>query len=85
MACSSSCATKDHATWGECVRAKAIRHTVAIPGNDYDPARSKSWDSELSLYRDARAQGIQPAGTKRAQIENAMKISDATGQAYQAG
>lgn len=43
---------------------------------------SKKWDSELELYRTARAQGIQPDGTSRAKIEKAIDISNQTGYAY---
>lgn len=43
---------------------------------------SKKWDKELQAYRDARAQGIQPAGTSMKKIEEAVKISDKTGKAY---
>ena len=35
---------------------------------------SKKWDKELQAYRDARAQGIQPAGTSMKKIEEAVKI-----------
>lgn len=85
MACSAACPTPGvHQTYGECLRAKALQVDVAVPGTGYDPARQKAWDSELDLYRTARSQGIQPAGTKRHQIENAIKISDTTGKAYQA-
>lgn len=43
---------------------------------------SKKWDKELQAYRDARAQGIQPAGTSMKKVEEAIKISDKTGKAY---
>jgi hypothetical protein len=46
---------------------------------------TKKWDKELQAYRDARAQGIQPAGTTMKKVEEAIKISDKTGKAYQAG
>lgn len=86
MACSSGClAPGTHATYGECLKAKNLRHAVSVPGNNHDRAKQKSWDSELDLYRTARAQGVQPSGTSRAQVENALKISNETGMAYQAG
>lgn len=44
----------------------------------------KKWEKELQLYRDARAQGIQPSGTSTAKIQAAMDISDKTGKAYDA-
>ena len=40
------------------------------------------WDAELKAYKDARAQGIQPAGTSMKQIQKAVEISDKTGKAY---
>jgi hypothetical protein len=43
---------------------------------------NKKWDNELSLYREARKQGIQPDGTSTAQIQKAMDVSDKTGHAY---
>ena len=45
---------------------------------------NKKWDGELQAYRDARAQGVQPASTKMKDIRAAMEISEKTGRAYQA-
>ena len=45
----------------------------------------KKWNSELEAYRSARAQGIQPNGTKRKQIEAAHDASDRLGAAYDGG
>lgn len=77
--CSSRCLTRDHKTFGECMRAKGLQLTPNLSNTQ----ATKSWDGELQAYRDARRQGVQPRGTKMAQIEEAMKISDATGHAYQ--
>jgi hypothetical protein len=46
---------------------------------------TKKWDKELQAYRDARAQGIQPAGTSMKKVQQAVKISNETGKAYKAG
>jgi uncharacterized protein YdaU (DUF1376 family) len=43
---------------------------------------NKKWDNELKLYRDARAQGMQPEGTSTAKIRKAMDVSDKTGHAF---
>jgi uncharacterized protein YdaU (DUF1376 family) len=43
---------------------------------------NKKWDNELKLYRDARAQGIQPEGTSTAKIRKALDVSDKTGHAF---
>jgi hypothetical protein len=42
----------------------------------------KKWTSELKAYRDARDQGIQPAGTTRKHIEEAYSASAELGKAY---
>ena len=42
----------------------------------------KKWNSELEAYRSARAQGIQPNGTKRKQIQAAHDASERLGSAY---
>lgn len=42
----------------------------------------KKWTSELKAYKDARAQGIQPAGTTRAHVEQAYEASEKLGKAY---
>lgn len=82
--CSSSCPTRDHSTWGECVRGKGLKIGWAASASGLDLSAEKRKDSELALYKQARSEGIQPSGTKRHQIENALSISDATGTAFQA-
>lgn len=76
--CSSACPTKDHKTFGECMRAKNLQLNPHLS----DTGASKAWDAELSAYRDARAQGIQPSGTTMAKVREAVEISNATGVAY---
>jgi hypothetical protein len=44
----------------------------------------KKWNAELKAYRDARAQGMQPAGTRMADIESAYTASETLGKAYNA-
>lgn len=44
----------------------------------------KKWNSELQAYRDARSQGIQPAGTTRAHVEAAYEASVTLGKPYNA-
>lgn len=51
-------------------------------GQDF--TAQKKWDKELALYRSAREQGIQPAGTTTAKVRAALEASDKTGVAYQA-
>jgi hypothetical protein len=49
------------------------------------PVSKKQWDGRLKFYKDARNQGIQPAGTHPEQVKAAYKASDTLGKAYDAG
>ena len=44
----------------------------------------KKWNAELNAYRDARDQGIQPAGTSMKQIQEAHKASEVLNKPYNA-
>lgn len=84
MACRSGCITQDHESWGDCLRASNIQMATGdangeLVGNGWT---NKKWDNELSLYREARAQGIQPEGTSTAKIRKAMDVSDKTGHPF---
>lgn len=79
--CRTGCKTKDHASWGECARAANMRVAYCGIGGG-DATAQKQWDSELELYRQARAQGIQPEGTTRNKVEAAIKASNKFGAAY---
>lgn len=75
--CRAGCRTRDHRSWGECARTAAL--------SVYDGARHRNWEGELQAYRDARAQGIQPAGTTMPKIRKALDVSDKRGVAFDAG
>lgn len=45
----------------------------------------KKWDKELQLYRDAKAQGVQPAGTSTKAIRSALEASEVLNKPYDAG
>ena len=79
--CASTCTTRDHRTWGECVRAKGVQ----VNPNLMHVGAQKKMDSELQNYRDARRQGVQPASVTQKAIDQAMAISDKTGRAFKAG
>lgn len=49
-----------------------------------DASGQKAWDRELQEYRDARAQGIQPATTRTKDIRAAVEMSNHYGDAYDA-
>ena len=44
----------------------------------------KKWNAELQAYRDARSQGVQPAGTTMKAVKEALDASDKLGAAYNA-
>lgn len=85
MACRTGCATKDHASYAECLRSAAVRVAYCNSAGGMDYTAQKRWDKELSSYKDARAEGLQPSGTKLSQVESARRIADATGTAFKAG
>lgn len=84
MACTTGCATKDHKTMGECLRAKGVRTTYVNHLMGFDRDSAKKWDNDLAAYRDARRQGIQPASCDRAATDAAVQASDRMGVAYRA-
>lgn len=77
--CRTGCLTKDHWSYSDCARALQLNTGLDLTFSQ------KKWDAELSAYRSARSQGIQPDGTTMDKIEAAVKFSDATGVAYGAG
>lgn len=80
--CRAGCRTKDHASWGDCLRDAGVRTYLASPSKGLDGTAQKRWDSELDLYRQARSEGIQPDGTTLNKVTEAMRKSDAAGMAY---
>lgn len=80
--CTSGCTTQDHASYGDCLRAKAVKTYLAAPSRGLDGTAQKQWDQELDLYRKARKEGIQPSGTTMNKVTDALRQSDAAGAAY---
>ena len=82
------------------MKVKGKRHDILNPNcdcfgckastlqmNTGDAARDipdKKWNAELKAYRDARDQGMQPAGTSMGHIQQAHKASEVMGKAYNA-
>ena len=85
MACREACLTKDHANWGECMRAVNLHIGYAQSAKGLDYTKQKKWDNELALYQTARKQGIQPDSTKTKDIRRAIDISEKTGKPYGKG
>lgn len=79
--CSSGCLTQDHATYGECLKAKNSSVAGMQPSQEYK--RRDLWQTEIKEYRAARAQGIQPKSTKLADIRSAVSASQKLDKAVQ--
>lgn len=61
--------------------------TLELNTGDAGRAESMSqrkWDAELNAYREARRQGVQPAGTTMKAVKEAMQASDNLGSAFNA-
>lgn len=69
--CSTSCPTKDHASFGECMRSKNLHLSPHV--NDAYATRQVAWDKELDNYASAVRQGLNPAGTKQHHVDAAIK------------
>lgn len=82
MACRTGCKTQDHKNYHACLRDAGVRTYLASPSKGLDGSTQKAWDRELHEYREARRQGIQPDGTTRAKVEDAVRRSDDAGAAY---
>lgn len=81
MACTTGCRTQDHASYGECLRSKAVR----IPAMPVEALGiQKKADKNLDAYADARKVGIQPASTRPGDVAQAVAVSDKIGEAYKA-
>lgn len=76
--CRTGCRTRDHETYGQCIRDANPRVTFSATPNN-------SWDRGLEKYKAAREEGIQPDSTNVNDVEVARAFSDKTGVAYDAG
>lgn len=74
--CSATCPTKNHMTFGECMRAKALKLSPRI--SDSYGTKQKAWDKELDSYESAVRQGVHPEGTTQAKIDKAMRKAEAS-------
>ena len=69
--------------WCDCFGCKA--KTLQLNSGDAKrDVSDKKWTSELNAYKNARAQGMQPAGTTMRHVEEAHKASEVLGKAYDA-
>jgi len=84
MACRTGCITKNHASYGECLRSASLRVGWGRSHLGIDRTREKGKETELDLYRQARAAGVQPATTRTPDIRKAMEVSEKAGAAFDA-
>lgn len=79
MACSSGCRTKDHKSYGACLKSKGIQ----IEGVEAHDVNRKI-RSDVEEYVDARREGIQPESISLKDTMMARRITEATGVPYRA-
>jgi len=82
MYCRSGCREKNHSSYAECLRAANVQQAATMNSpmqKYYDTTKN-----ELSAYRTARANGIQPEGTTMKKIKAAEQASRVLGRAYNA-
>lgn len=74
MSCASSCLTRDHKTYGECLRAKSLQ--VSPNFNEIYSSKQRAWDRDLDHYDSAVRQGLSPEGTQRHQVDAAFREAE---------
>jgi hypothetical protein len=75
--CRSGCSAQNHRSYSECCQGLSINSGAVY-------SRDRAWNKELDSYDNAVAAGMQPAGTSQAKVDEAVRISDATGVPYRA-
>ena len=80
--CTSSCKTKDHTNYGECMRSNTPMFVGVNPtktGWDQDKVKK---EREIQSYWDATRQGIEPRSTRKKDIDAAVRLSNDAGKAF---
>ena len=81
--CTSSCKTKDHASYGECLRSNTPMFVGVSPTRTgWDQDKVKKDEKEIQSYWDATRQGIEPRSTRKKDIDAAVKLSNDAGKAF---
>ena len=81
--CTSSCKTKDHANYGECIRSNTPMFVGVNPTRTgWDQDKVKRDEKEIQSYWDATRQGIEPRSTRKKDIDAAVKLSNDAGKAF---
>lgn len=82
MTCRSGCKTQDHGSYAECLQAANVTVTAVV--NSPLQAMYEQTKGELSAYRTARANGIQPGGTTMEKVRQAEEATRILGRPYDA-
>ena len=81
--CTSSCKTKDHANYGECMRSNTPMFVGVNPTKTgWDQDKVKKDEKEIQSYWDATRQGIEPRSTRKKDIDAAVRLSNDAGKAF---
>jgi len=81
--CTSSCKTKDHNSYGECLRSNTPMFVGVSPTRTgWDQDKVKKDEREIQSYWDATRQGIEPRSTRKKDIDAAVKLSNDAGKAF---
>ena len=81
--CTSSCKTKDHDNYGECMRSNIPMFVGVNPTKTgWDQDKVKKDEREIQSYWDATRQGIEPRSTRKKDIDAAVKLSNDAGKAF---
>lgn len=76
--CRTGCRERNHRSYAECLRSAGVGVNLSVTPNN-------PWDKDVDRYKAARAEGIQPDGTSRRAVEEAVAFSDRFGTAYDGG
>lgn len=73
-----------HETYGAHLRAKNLNIGYCQSWRGLDKSAQDHMESEVEAYRNARREGIQPAGSTTQQVRYAIEQSDKFGKAFDA-
>lgn len=73
--CTSTCTTRDHDSFGECVRAKNVR-AMWLGGTGPSMGDQRRFDRTNQDFRKAVADGLSPAGVSDSAIHAAYDAAE---------
>jgi hypothetical protein len=84
MNCASSCKTKNHDSYAQCLQQNMpmIAPSTHPSRTGWDADKVKRDNKELDSYYSAVRQGIEPVSTQQKDIDAAVKLSNEAGKAF---